>query len=109
MHPIWVPDAELPSAIYLPADTESGCDGNTLYDSPNFNNFPNVTEVFTAMDYLIVDKKVVKAVTWRIQKVPGQPLQYTAVAFGALPSDKTLQVFRDLLTSKGFDKTTLPF
>lgn len=96
-HPNWVPDAEPPSAYYASNDTQINCDGVTIFDSPTFENYDGVIELFTALDYVIEKGVVTRTVTWKIQKAPGKPLQYTQVSFGGPPNAVQLKYFRDLL------------
>jgi hypothetical protein len=112
MHPNWIPDAEPPSALYAPQDTQINCDGLTIFDSPGFNELPGIIQRCTGLDYLIVDHEVKGTVLWTIEKDPSAdpgnplPLKYVSVAFGARPNPAKLKYFRDLLT--GY-KITPPF
>lgn len=106
--PNWVPDAELPSPYYMPSDTQTDCDGVTIYDSPSFHNFKDIIEIFTGLDYVIVDGKVKETVRWKIVQSPGAQPQYTQVSVGGTPAPNELKYFRDLLTTYKFS-VPLPF
>jgi uncharacterized repeat protein (TIGR03803 family) len=89
--------------IYLWKDTAVDCDGVTLFDSPNFvQNATNETQIFKAIDFIIVNSKVTSTVTWTVTQIGSAPLQYAAPQFGGPPSPVTLNQFRAILVEQKF-------
>jgi hypothetical protein len=113
-YPRWVVDAEgrmtdpsMSSKIdpfYNPLDTQIDCDGVTLFDSPTLlPNDPDETQKFTAIDYVIIDRKVVMEVKWSLQATPKKDEEYGAPYVGGPRSVAEQACFADLLSSYNFD------
>jgi hypothetical protein len=114
--PRWVVDAEgrmtdpsMSSKIdpfYNPFDTQADCDGVTLFDSPTlFPNDPDETQKFTAIDYVIIDRKVVMEVIWSLQSKPKQDEQYSSAGAPYIGGPRSVAeeaCFADLLSYYNF-------
>lgn len=90
--------------FYSPIDTQVDCDGVTLFDSPTLaQNNPDETQKFTALDYVIIDRKVVMEVIWTLQAKPKQAEEYGAPYVGGPRSPTEQACFADMLSYYNFD------
>ena len=85
------------SCLHRIVSQQINYDGVTICDLPTFQEFAGVIQLFTALDFIIVDRKVTHTVTWKVRKNLGQPFEHTYVGFGGTPALKQLEDFRDSL------------
>jgi hypothetical protein len=123
--PKWIVDAEGRMAnpsmggridpYYNPFDIQADCDGVTLFDSPTLMRNgplprpantatpnPDEDQIFTALDYVIIDRNVVARVKWTLEEKPYDDEEYSGPYLIPAPTPAEAACFADLLDHYNF-------